>query len=161
MARKQSVISTEDVATGFDVGIDVEGAPELREGGIGVEDIEIVAADHLMSKAENAKFMEEKVLIEIEAGDDPNEPLFVYLGHNGVTQYVKRGEAQAVKRKFLYSALAAKRVKMACAFGKDGNGNEFNRLTPSASTTHRVRLIKDNNPNGGMKWFQAVSASAA
>jgi hypothetical protein len=58
--------------------------------------------------------------------------VFVYLGHNGVSQYVKRGEPQTIKRKFLYSALAAKTVKFACAFGKDNSGNEFNRLNPRA-----------------------------
>ncbi|MBT9174196.1 MAG: hypothetical protein DDT21_02607 [Syntrophomonadaceae bacterium] len=102
--------------------------------------------------------MEEKVMVEIEADDDPNAPVFVYSGHQGVSQYIKRGTPQAIKRKYLYALLSAKRIKFACAFGKDGSGNEFNRLNPSGQTAYRVRLIQDNNPQGGMKWFQSVAA---
>lgn len=134
--------------------------PELREGGIDASDIEIVPAQNLYSAASEAAFMEEKVVIEIEADDDPNAPVFIYLGNNGVTQYVERGKEQAVKRKFLYSALAAKAVKFASAFGKDNSGNEYNRLTPSARTTHRVRLVRDDNPQGGMRWLQSVMQTA-
>lgn len=160
MTRQRSVISTKDVPTGFDLG-SAAAPPEVREAGLDIEDMDIVSERQMVSKAEEAKFMEEKVLIEIEMDEEPNSPRFVYLGHNGITQYVERGKPQAVRRKYLYSALAAKRVKMACAFGKDNAGNEFNRLTPNASTTYRVHLLQDNNPNGGMKWFQKVSAGAA
>jgi hypothetical protein len=160
MARQRSVISTDDVATGFDLG-SAAAPPEVREAGFDASDIDVVSERNLVDKAQEAKFMEEKVLIEIEMDEEPNSPRFVYLGHNGVTQYVERGKPQAVRRKYLYSALAAKRVKMACAFGKDNAGNEFNRLTPNASTTYRVRLLEDRNPQGGMRWFQKVSAGAA
>lgn len=158
VGRRKSIISTDDVETGFDIG---RAPDELREAGVDVSDIDIVPAHKMRSKAEEAKFMEEKVIVEIEADDDPNAPVFVYSGHQGVSQYIERGKPQAIKRKYLYSLLAAKRVKFACAFGKDGNGNEFNRLSPSGKTTHRVRLIRDDNPNGGMKWFQSVSSAAA
>lgn len=134
--------------------------PELREGGIDASDIEIVSGQNLNDAVAQAKFMEEKVVIEIESDDDPNAPVFVYLGNGGVTQYVERGKEQAVKRKFLYSALAAKAVKFASSFGKDNSGNEYNRLTPSARNTHRVRLVRDDNPQGGMKWVQSVMQSA-
>lgn len=155
--RRKSVIASDDLETGYDLGRTV---PELREMGIESADIDIVPAHKMRSEAQEAKFMEDRVMVEIEADDDPNAPVFVYSGHNGVVQYVERGKPQAIKRKFLYSMLAAKRIRFACAFGKDGNGNEFNRLNPSAQTTHRIRLIRDDNPQGGMKWFQQVSASA-
>jgi hypothetical protein len=66
---------------------------------------------------------------------------------------------QPVKRKFLYSLLAANSVKFACAFGKDGSGNEFNRMSGSGQRAHRVSLVSDKNPQGGMKWVQEVVAS--
>lgn len=134
--------------------------PELNEAGFDPADIQIVSAKDFMSKAQEAKFMEEKVQIEIEADDKPNSPVFVYLGHNGISQYVHRGQVQTVKRKFLYSALAAKAVKLSCEFGRDNAGNEFNRLNPSVSTTHRVRLIRDDNPQGGMPWVRKVMQDA-
>lgn len=158
MASKQnSIIGSSDIEAQFDLG---RAPDELREAGIEVEDIEIVPEHKMRNKAAEAKFMEEKVIVEIEADDDPNAPVFVYSGHNGVTQYIERGKPQAIRRKYLYSLLTAKRVKFSCAFGKDGNGNEFNRLTPGAQTTHRIRLIRDDNPQGGMKWFSEVARQA-
>jgi hypothetical protein len=157
VGRRRAVISTDDV----EIGVNLGRAPEeLREAGVEVDDIDIVPAHKMHSKAEEAKFMEEKVIVEIEGDDDPNAPVFVFAGHNGVSQYVERGKPQVIKRKYLYSMLAAKRVKFACAFGKDGNGNEFNRLNGNGQTAHRVRLVRDDNPLGGMKWFQAVAAAA-
>lgn len=157
MARTKGVVRTDDLQVGYDLG---RAPEELREAGVEIEDIEIVPAHQMRTKAQDAKFMEEKVLVEIEADDDPNAPVFVYSGHNGVMQYIERGKPQAIRRKYLYSLLMAKQVKMACAFGKDANGNEFNRLTPNGKTTHRVVLIRDDNPLGGMKWFQSVTSNA-
>lgn len=157
MGRPKSIIATDDVEVGFNLG---RTPDELREAGIDISDVDIIPEHKFTSKLQEAKFMEEKVVIEIEGDDDPHAPVFIYSGHNGVTQYVERGKPQAIKRKYLYSMLMAKTVKFASAFGKDGSGNEFNRLSPSARTTHRVRLIRDDSPNGGMKWFQSVNASA-
>lgn len=134
--------------------------PEFNEAGFDAGDIQVVAEKDLRSKAEEAKFMEQKIVIEIEEDDKPNAPVFVYLGHNGIGQYVHRGRDQVVKRKFLYSALAAKQIKMACEFGRDNAGNEYNRLNPSVSTTHRVRLVRDDNPQGGMAWVRRIMQTA-
>lgn len=157
MARPKSIISSDDVQAGVNLG---RAPEELRDAGVEVDDIEVVAAQAMRSKVAEASFMEEKVMIEIEADDDPNAPEFIYSGHQGISQYIKRGVPQAIKRKYLYSLLAGKRVKFACAFGKDGNGNEFNRMNGSGQTSHRIRLISDPNPAGGMKWFQSVAATA-
>ena len=157
VGRRRSVISTDDVELGLNMG---RAPDELREAGVEIDDIDIVPESKMRSKAEEARFMEDKVVVEIEGDDDPNAPVFVFAGHNGVSQYVERGKPQIIKRKYLYAMLAAKRVKFASAFGKDGNGNEFNRLSGSGQTAYRVRLVQDNNPLGGMKWFQEVAAAA-
>jgi len=158
MARTpSSIISTNDIQAGFDIG---RAPEELRDAGVELDDIAVIPAHQMASKAAEAKFMEDKVLVEIESDDDPNAAEFVPAGHNGVMQYIKRGVPQLIKRKYLYSLLAAKRVKFACAFGKDGQGNEFNRLNPSAQTSHRIRLIQDNNPLGGSRWLQSVVSAA-
>lgn len=155
--KRRSIIGTDDVETGFNMG---RAPDELRDAGVEIDDIEVVPAKNMVSAAQEAKFMEEKVVVEIEADDDPNSPEFVFSGHNGVSQYIKRGGPQAIKRKYLYSLLAAKRVKFACAFGKDNNGNEFNRMNPSGQTAYRVRLVRDDNQQGGMQWFQSVATAA-
>lgn len=136
-------------------------APELKETQFHPSDLDIVTDEQRMRhKAQEAKFMEDRVEVEIEMDDSPDSPIFVHLGHNGISQYVKRGEPQVVKRKYLYSALAAKTVRLACSFGKDASGNEFNRLSPSVNTTYRVRLLRDDNPQGGMNWLRQVAAAA-
>ena len=154
--KENAIIESDSLEHGFNLG-STRPPDELREAGIDVDDIEIVTEVKARDKIAEARFMEEKVVIEIEADDDPNAPEFIYTGHQGVTQYIMRGKPQAIKRKYLYSLLAAKTVKMAAAFGKDGNGNEFNRLTPSGRMTHRVRLIRDDNPLGGMQWFMKAA----
>jgi len=133
----------------------VDGKPE-----VGDEDIELIASSS-MSKAQVEKFMNEKVVIEIEASNEPSAEVFVHSGNNGRAQYIKRGEPQSIKRKYLYSLLAAQKVGFGCAFGRDANGNEYNRLSASSSTTHRVRLIRDDNPQGGMKWIQQAIRETA
>ncbi len=155
--RRRAIIESDDVQNGINIG---RAPDELRDAEIELEDIDIIPAHQMVSAAAEAKFMEELVTVEIEADDDPNSPVFISAGHNGITQYIKRGCEQVIKRKYLYSLLAAKRVKFACAFGKDGNGNEFNRMSGSGQSSHRVRLVDDQNPRGGMKWFQSVAASA-
>ena len=124
-------------------------------------DIQVVQIDRMEVKAKEAKFMNEYIEIEIEAGTEAGDPMFVELGHNGINQFVKRGTVQRVRRKFLYSAMMAKRVNVNCTFGKDGSGNEFNRTSPTVSTAYRARLVSDNNTQtGGSKWVQSVMAES-
>lgn len=135
-------------------------APELRQTEFHRCDLDIVSERDVDYAAKEAAFFEEKVEILIEMDDHPDAPIFVPLGHNGTTQYVKRGEPQVVKRKFLYSAFAAKTLRYACAFGKENSGQEFNRLSPSVSTQYRVQLLRDDNPQGGPRWLRSVAAQA-
>lgn len=107
-------------------------------------DIEAVDPARMRSLAEDEKFMNELVEIEVEAGDDPNEPLFVHSGHNGDPQYIQRGVPQTIKRRFLYSLIAAKTAQLVCSFGKGQDGKEFNRLAGPKKGTHRVTLRRDS-----------------
>lgn len=155
MPRVKSVISTSDVEAVNRAMAPPEELPEFD-----ADDIQIVAADRMDIKAKTEKFMNERVVIEIEPGTEANDPVYVELGHNGINQFVKRGEPQSVKRKFLYSALMAKRVSINVAYGKDPAGNEFNRATLSAKNTYTARLVSDPNPEGGSKWVQKVMAES-
>lgn len=158
MTKRHSIVDSGDLEQVNRTKIDT--APEYNEAVFEPDDIQIVAAHEGDAQAREARFMEELVVVELEADDDPNSPVFVSFGHNGITQYVQRGIEQTIKRKFLYSALAAKAVKFGCSFGKDNAGNDFNRMTPNAKASYRVRLISDNNPQGGMKWVQKVALMA-
>ncbi len=155
--KNRAIIESDNLQAGYDLG---RAPEELREMGVEAEDIEVIPEHRARDKIAEARFMEERVLVEIEQDDDPNSAVFVYTGHNGIAQYIERGKPQMIRRKYLYSALAAKTIKMACSFGLE-KGGEYNRLTPNARTTFRVRLLRDDNPQGGMAWFQKVMQGAA
>jgi hypothetical protein len=106
--------------------------------------IEVIPEAKAASKIEDEAFMNEFVKIQIEMDDEPNAPLFVYSGHQGEPQYIRRGEPQRIKRKYLYSLIAAKKTQLACSFGKDSSGLEFNRLAGRTNTTHRLTIIEDS-----------------
>lgn len=157
MPRVNSLIDSADV----DPINRAVAPPEQNTVGFEPGDIQVVQIDRMEVKAKEAKFMNEFIEIEIEAGTEAGDPMFVELGHNGINQFVKRGTVQRVRRKFLYSALMAKRVNVNCTFGKDGSGNEFNRTSPTVSTAYRARLVTDpNNQQGGSKWVQSVMAES-
>lgn len=133
-------IKTGDVARDdTEVSVSTTGKAEVH-----IEDpgIEIIPESMMLSKAEQEKLMNEPCEIMIEADDDPNAPLFVHSGHNGVTQYVKRGETQVIKLRYLYSLLAAQATKFSCSFGRTPDGQEFNRLAGRTNTTHRIFVGK-------------------
>lgn len=157
MARRQSLIDSDDV----EAQSRAAAPPEEVPGGFDASDIQRVAPEQMASKAAVEKFMNEFITIEIEPGTEAHDPVFVELGHNGINQFVKRGVEQRVKRKFLYSALMAKKVSVNVAYGKDNSGNEFNRITNAVSTAYRARLVMDSNPQGGPRWVQSVMAESA
>ena len=134
--------------------------PELDETGFSADDIQVVQPERMEAKAKEAKFFNELVEIEIEPGDKPNDPIYVELGHNGIAQMVKRGTPQAVRRKYLYSALMAKQVTFSCEFRRGPNETEINKLTPSVSGAYRTYLLNDPNPQGGSKWLKRVMKEA-
>lgn len=142
-------ISTDDLAR----TAEERTLPEFDGGhAINLDDIEMISPKNLRTVAAQEAFMNEKVVVQIEADEDPNSPIFIYTGHQGITQYIKRGEPQSIKRKFLYSLIAAKRTQFASAFGKDASGNEFNRLSGRTNTTHRLHVIRDTPE--GIKEFE-------
>jgi hypothetical protein len=117
-----------------------------------VSGIEVIPESMFKSKAEEESFMNEKVVVHVESGDDDNEPLFVHTGHNGDTQFLMRGQDQPIKRRFLYSLMAAKVLKLVSSFGKRADGKEFNKLEGPSRNTHRFYVVEDSAK--GRKWFQ-------
>lgn len=149
---KKNLLGPDDVAEPQnDISISTTGKAEATRAGI-----DIIQPGKLEEKAADEAFMNELVEIQIEADDDPNAPLFVHTAHNGVTQYIKRGEPQTIKRRFLYSLVAAKQAKLVCSFGKNSEGKEFNRLQGPSRCTHQVVVITDSDKGRQMykTWMQ-------
>lgn len=155
-AQKQTArISTDDLKAGQDLGATVDATlSEIRPPSdlVTRDDIQIVQPQDMKTLAEQEKFMNEFVEIQVDyTSDDPNEPIFLYAGHNGSQQWVRRDEPQRIRRKYLYAMVAGKKTQFACSFGKDQNGNEYNRLNAKTSTTYRIHVLKDTPE--GMKKF--------
>ena len=130
---------------------------ELSDGAhVTRDDIEVVQPEMMRTAAEEAKFMNEFVVVYIQPDDDPNSPEFLYSGNQGVSQWIHRGTNQRIRRKYLYSMIAAKKTQFACAFGKDNSGNEFNRMNAKSNPTYRLSVVKDT-PEGMLRfaeWMQ-------
>lgn len=149
MPRKAKALATTD-----DFPPPPEQTPEFHPG-----DIEIVKAKDATIKVKTEKFMNEKVVVHIEPGERENDPLYLELGHNGINQVVRRGVDQPIKRKFLYSALMARKVTISNQFGVR-DGRDYNSAKPSSASAYRIQLVRDDNPQGGQTWLRSVMAEA-
>jgi len=150
--RRKPMISTKDLdGARSEAEISATGPASVRHS-----QIEVIPEAKMEAKAKDAAFMNEYVTILIQGSEDPDAPIFVQSGHNGTDQYIQRGVPQRIKRKFLYSLIAAKKTAQASSFGKDGSGREFNRLTGRTSTTHRIDLLEDTQEGRKMfaQWMQ-------
>lgn len=116
-------------------------------------EIEVIPAKNMAAVMEDEKFMNEFVIVEIDLDEEPNSAIFIPVGHQGVMQYIKRGEPQRIRRKFLYSLIQGKRTSFNCSFGKDANGEAFNRLPGTQRTTFRIQLHEDT-PVGRKKFIE-------
>ena len=120
--------------------------------------IEPVGEAGAQARIETEAFMNEPVTVFVESGDDPNEPLFIETGNNGDQQYIQRGQNQTIKRRFVYSLIAAKVGKLSSSFGIGPEGKEFNRLTGQRKSTHRFYIVEDSAK--GRAWFQKAMKEA-
>ena len=146
---RKAVITTDDVQAGQDLGATI---PAFGDGAtVTRDDIEVIPASRMETAAQEEKFMNEFVVINIMPDDDPNSPEFLYSGHQGITQWIHRGTDQRIRRKFLYALIAGKKTQYACSFGKDNSGNEYNRLNGKSSTTYRLSVVQDSQE--GMRRF--------
>lgn len=155
--KKQALISTSDVQAAVNPNI---APPELR-GEFHIDDVATISPLHARSVIDVELFMNELIEIEVEQDDNPDSPVFIPSGHQGLTQWIQRGCVQMVKRKFFHSLLVGKKVSIASSFGRHGE-REYNNLNATAAPTFRARLVSDKNvEHGGSKWVQSVMSQPA
>jgi len=153
--KAKTMIRSEDFAGArTEANISATGKAEVTH-----RQIEVIPESKMARKAADEAFMNEYVVVLIEQDDDPDAPVFLPSGHNGLMQYVQRGIPQKIKRRFLYSLIAGKKTAQASQFGKDGSGKEYNRLTGRTSTTHRISLLEDT-PEGRKKFAEWMQMKA-
>ncbi len=135
------------------------GAEKTREiGEIGQHEIEVVdrvaPADAMALEA----FMNEPVTIMVHESTEEDEPDLVLVGVNGVTQYLKRGDAQTVKRKYVEVLARAKLTDYKQNLDPQ-LGELMNRLKQRHALKYPFSVIEDRNPKGGA-WLKSILAEA-
>lgn len=103
-------------------------------------------------------FMNEPVTIVVNPPQDPDDPMLVQVGVNGVNQFIPRGEPIAVKRKYVEVLARAKRTDFKQTLD-DRLGEAMNHLRSMHSLRFPFSVIRDPNPNGGA-WLTGVLAEA-
>lgn len=145
----------------IDAGAEYLGAEEVRTVGEigGHAGIDVV--DKPMPKEAFAMeaFMNDMVTIVVNPSHDPDEPRLVQVGVNGVNQFIPRGEAISVKRKYVEVLARAKRTDFAQTLDERLGEQGFNLLRTMHSLRYPFSVISDPSPNGGA-WLTGVLSEA-
>lgn len=144
----------------IDAGSEYLGAEETRAVGEigGHAGFDVVDKPLPKEAFEMEAFMNELVTIVVNPPNDPDEPMLVQVGVNGVNQFIPRGEPIAVKRKYIEVLARAKRTDFSQTLD-ERMGEKMNHLRAMHSLRYPFSVIRDQNPNGGA-WLTAVLSEA-
>lgn len=144
----------------IDAGAEYLGDEEVRTVGEigGHAGIDVVDKPLPKEAFEMEAFMNEPVTIVVNPPQDPDDPMLVQVGVNGVNQFIPRGEPIAVKRKYVEVLARAKRTDFKQTLD-DRLGEAMNHLRSMHSLRFPFSVIRDPNPNGGA-WLTGVLAEA-
>lgn len=145
----------------IDAGAEYLGAEEVRTVGEigGHAGIDVVDKPMPKEAFEMEAFMNEMVTIVVNPPHDADEPMLVQVAVNGVNQFIPRGEAIAVKRKYVEVLARAKRTDFAQNLDERLGEQGFNQVRTMHSLRFPFSMIGDPNPNGGA-WLTGVLAEA-
>ena len=121
--------------------------------------LEIV--DHLdKNELEMTAFMEEEVKIIVLPSDSDYAEEVVHLCHNGRNQFILRGIAIIVKRKFVDILARSKLEFVQTPEAVDSQGHKTNSIKVRTNLKYPFTVISDRNPIGS-EWLQNTIAEAA
>ena len=145
----------------IDAGAEYLGDAEVRTVGEigGHAGIDVVDKPLPKEAFEMEAFMNEPVTIVVNPPNDADEPMLVQVGVNGTNQFIPRGEAIAVKRKYVEVLARAKRTDFAQNLDERQGEQSFNQVRTMHSLRFPFSVIRDPNPNGGA-WLTGVLAEA-
>lgn len=118
---------------------------------------EIVANPVSMSDVEAEAFMNEPVMVVVNASGKDNEAEFVSVSVNGVIQMFKRGTPIIVKRKYVERLARAKETHYAQTVDAQ-LGENMNLLTANPAMRYPFQVMRDDNPQGA-EWLRTIMAS--
>lgn len=137
------------------------GAEDVRTVGEigGHAGIDVVDKPMPAEAFEMEAFMNDMVTIVVNPSNDPDEPMLVQVAVNGVNQFIPRGEAIAVKRKYVEVLARAKRTDFAQNLDERLGEQGFNQVRTMHSLRYPFSMISDPNPKGSA-WLLGVLAEA-
>lgn len=105
--------------------------------------------------ADALAFAEEKVTVMIHDSSDPNDENPVQLACNGVNQFLFRGQAQDVKRKYVEILANARRTRISTPEVTDATGARTNMVRKTSALRYPFSVIYDANPRGA-SWLKSL-----
>lgn len=117
--------------------------------------IESVGSVIRTAEMAQAAFMEEFVTIRIERGREKNAPQFVDVYVNGVCQWVKIGEPQRIKRKFIEVLARSQPFSVQTQHGTTTEERPQNRIERNQFAQYPFSVLHDPSPLGH-EWVQNI-----
>ncbi|MEJ5148964.1 hypothetical protein [Comamonas sp. MYb396] len=145
----------------IDAGAEYLGAEEVRTVGEigGHAGIDVVDKPLPKNALDMEAFMNEVVTIVVNPPTDADDPTLIQVGVNGVNQFIRRGDAVDVKRKYVEVLARSKRTDFAQTLDERLGEQGFNSLRSMHSLRYPFSMLRDPNPNGGA-WLTAILREA-
>ena len=106
-----------------------------------------------------AAFMEDVLTIRIERGREKQSPQWVDVYVNGVCQWVKIGEPQRVKRKFIEVLARSQPFSVSTSHGGTDQERPQNRIERNGFAQYPFSVLNDPSPMGH-EWLQNIYLNA-
>lgn len=109
-------------------------------------------------KAAALAFNEELILVELMNDNDPQAEQVVQTGVNGVNQFLLRGKAQWIKRKFLAALATSQPESISTPEYTNARGDRGTRIIKNRTQKYPFRVLEDRNPDGRV-WLERLMKS--
>lgn len=120
------------------------------------QEIEPVVESEVGRIAQEEAFMNEMVMVRVHSTTDDNQPPYVLLNVNGVSQAVLRGHPQPVRRKFVEVLARCKESRYTQHVASAAEPDRID-LRERTALVYPFDVLEDPNPKG-RAWLSAVLA---
>jgi hypothetical protein len=120
------------------------------------EEFEVVGQINL-KEVELMLFMEEQVEIQLHRPSNPKDPLVLHTCVQGRNQFIVKGKAQWVKRKFVEALARGQRMLIETPEAVDKFGVKTHKIERSFILENPFSVLTDRNPMG-RQWLEGILA---
>lgn len=129
----------------------------IDEIGDGPINVEVVERPLTSDKAEQERFMNERMTIMLADSNDPNDTELVQVSINGRNQFFRRGFPQSVRRCYVERLARMKRTSYSQDLDERKGEAVYNTMRPHHALKYPFTVIEDANPLGG-PWLRNLLA---